>query len=189
MSLLILGLVLFLGGHSISIVAPAWRNRMVATLGEGGWKIAYSLVAIAGFLLIIKGYAEARHAPVLLYQPPVWMRHLAALLMVPVFPMLLATYLPGRIKATLKHPTLAAVKLWAVAHLLANGTVADVVLFGSLLAWAVADRISYKRRETRPLPGPGPSKWNDIIAIVGGLAIYAFFVMWAHVRLFGVMPV
>ena len=189
MSLLILGLVLFLGVHSISIVAPDWRNRMAARLGDPLWKVAYGVIALVGFVLIFKGYGLARQSPVILYQPPIGLRHLVALLMLPVFPMFLATYLPGRIKATLKHPTLVAVKLWAFSHLLANGTLADVVLFGSFLAWAVVDRISFKHREQRPLPGPAPSKWNDLIAIVGGLAIYAVFVMWAHVRLFGVMPI
>jgi uncharacterized membrane protein len=189
MSLLILGLVLFLGVHSISIIAPDWRNRMAARLGDPLWKISYGVVAIVGFVLIIKGYGLARQSPVILYQPPIGLRHLVALLMLPVFPMFLATYLPGRIKATLKHPTLVAVKLWAFSHLLANGTLADVVLFGSFLAWAVVDRISFKHREQRPLPGPAPSMWNDVIAVVGGLVIYAVFVMWAHVRLFGVMPI
>ncbi|HSN73153.1 MAG TPA: NnrU family protein [Steroidobacteraceae bacterium] len=189
MSLLILGLVLFLGVHSVSIFAPGWRSRIVTRTGELTWKVLYGVIAIVGFVLIVKGYGEARQSPVLLYQPPIGLRHLVALLMVPVFPMLLAAYLPGRIKATLKHPMLAAVKLWALAHLLANGTLADVVLFGSFLIWAVADRISFKYRDPRPIPSAPPSKINDVIAVVGGLAIYAFFVMWAHVRLFGVLPI
>ncbi len=186
---LVLGLVLFLGIHSIAIVASAWRDSMAAKLGEWPWKILYSIVAIAGFVLIIQGYAAARAEPVWLWVPPTWTRHLAALLMLPVFPMLLAAYLPGKIKATLKHPMLVATKTWAVAHLLANGTLADVVLFGGLLAWAVADRISLKRRPARALPFvPKSSALNDVIAVVGGLALYAAFVMHLHQRWFGVAP-
>jgi uncharacterized membrane protein len=189
MSTLILGLVLFLGSHSVSIVAPGARKALAARLGEWPWKGLYAVVAIAGFVLIVQGYAAARLEPVQLWVPPTWTRHLAALLMLPAFTMLLAAYLPGRIKTTLKHPMLAATKLWAVAHLLSNGTLADVVLFGSFLAWAVVDRISLKRRAGgRALPAAPPSRWNDAIAVVGGLALYVAFAGWAHVRLFGVAP-
>lgn len=185
---LIAGLVIFLGVHSIAIVAPDWRERAIARVGPATWKVLYSVAALAGFLLIVGGYAQARLDPVILYHPPVWMRHLAALLMLPVFPLLLATYLPGRIKATVKHPMLTATKAWALAHLLANGMLADVLLFGGFLAWAIVDRISAGRR---PQPvvrgGPLPIR-NDVIAVVAGLLIYAFFVGWAHLRLFGVAP-
>jgi uncharacterized membrane protein len=139
-------------------------------------------------VLIIWGYGVARQQPILLYAPPVWMRHLSALVMLPVFPLLLAAYMPGRIKTALKHPMLAAVKFWALAHLLANGMLADVLLFGSFLAWAVADRISFKRRVARPIHTAPPSRMNDVIAVVGGLAIYVIFVLWLHVRLIGVSP-
>jgi uncharacterized membrane protein len=187
--LLIAGLVLFLGVHSVAIAAPALRVRAVRRLGEGGWKGLYSLVSAAGFVLLCLGFAQARRAPILLYMPPLWLRHVALLLMLPVFPLLLAAYLPGRIRSGAKHPMLAAVKLWAFAHLLANGTLPDVVLFGSLLAWAVMDRISLKRRalpqSLRTAP-PGP--WNDVLAVVIGLAFYAVTVRWAHQWLFGVSP-
>jgi len=185
---LILGLVVFLGMHSVEIFSRTLRADVIAGMGERAWKGLYTLVSIAGFVLIIWGYGQARQDPVLLYAPPVWMRHLSALIMLPVFPLLLAAYMPGRIKAALKHPMLAAVKFWALAHLLANGMLADVLLFGSFLAWAVADRISFKRRVTRPIPSAPPSKANDVIAVVAGLAIYVVFVMWLHVRLFGVSP-
>jgi uncharacterized membrane protein len=185
---LILGLVIFLGTHSVSILAPAWRDATAAKLGPMAWRAAYSLLSIVGFLLIIRGYAAARLDPVVIYQPPVFLRHVAALLMLPVFPLLLAAYLPGRIKTATKHPMLAATKAWATAHLLANGMLADVLLFGGFLAWAIADRISAGKRPARPLPGAPPSKFNDLIAIVGGLAVYAVFVTWAHARLFGVAP-
>ena len=131
MSMLILGLVIFLGVHSTSIFAPAWRNRQAAALGDMAWKGIYALLSLVGFALILHGYGQARGAPVLLYQPPAALRHVAWLLMLPVFPLLLASYLPGRISAITRHPMLVATKLWALAHLLANGTLASTVLFGS----------------------------------------------------------
>src|SRR5688500_11925535 len=179
---LVLGLVLFLGMHSVEIFSSTLRANTIARMGERPWKALYAIVSIVGFVLIIWGYGQARQDPILLYAPPVWMRHLSALIMLPVFPLLLAAYLPGRIKTALKHPMLAAVKFWALAHLLANGMLADVLLFGSFLAWAVADRISFKRRVVRPIHTASPSKMNDVIAVVAGLAIYAVFVLWLHVR-------
>lgn len=189
MGILIAGLLLFFAAHSISIVADPWRQRVAARWGELLWKSVYSLISLAGLVLIIWGYGLARQEPTVLYVPPVWLRHLTLLLMVPVFPLLLAAYLPGRIQATVKHPMLAAVKLWALAHLLANGTLADVLLFGGFLVWAVVDRISMKRRVQRPVPGAPASRANDAIAIVAGLALYAAFFLWLHLWLIGVPPV
>ncbi|HEX6361555.1 MAG TPA: NnrU family protein [Albitalea sp.] len=188
MAWLVLGLVLFLGMHSVSIVAPGWRDAQVAQRGEWPWKGLYSAVSIAGFVLLIVGYGAARQAPVLLYDPPTWTRHLALVLMLPVFPLLVATYLPGRIKAAVKHPMLTAVKLWAVSHLLANGMLHDVVLFGGFLAWAVFDRLSMKRRTERPIPGAPPRPANDLVAIVLGLVLYGVFVTWGHRWLTGLSP-
>ncbi len=192
MTWLILGLVIFLGVHSVSIVAPAARERWLAKMGEGGWKGLYSLLAFVGLALIVWGYGQARFDPVYLYTPPTGLRHLSALLMLPVFPLLLAPYLPGRIKTLTRHPMLVATKLWALAHLLANGTLADVLLFGGFLAWAVADRISVKRREragqVRVVPGLPASGLNDAIVVIAGLALYGLFVFWAHAWLFGVRP-
>ena len=185
---LLAGMVVFLGVHSISIVAPAWRDRMAAAIGEWPWKGLYSIVSLVGFLLLVGGYAAARLDPVVLYVPPAGLRHVAALVMLPVFPLLLAAYLPGRIKTATKHPMLVAVKAWALAHLLANGMLADLVLFGGFLAWAVVDRISLKRRPARPLPAAPASGANDLIAVVGGLAIYGAFVAFLHQRWFGVAP-
>jgi uncharacterized membrane protein len=185
---LILGLVLFLGVHSVEIFSSTFRANAIARMGERQWKLLYTVISIVGFLLLIWGYGEARENPIPLYATPVWMRHVSALLMLPVFPLILAAYMPGRIKAALKHPMLAAVKFWALAHLLANGMLADVLLFGSFLAWAVADRISFKRRVVRPIHTAPPNKMNDVIAVVAGLAIYGVFAMWLHVRLIGVPP-
>lgn len=189
MTLLILGLLIFLGVHSTSIFAPGWRTAQIKRRGDAAWKGVYALVSLAGFALLIYGYGVARQLPVVLYTPPTFTRHIALLLMLPVFPLLFAAYLPGRIKAAAKHPMLLAVKLWALAHLLANGTLHDVILFGAFLVWAVADRISVKRRAVaRTVPGAPPSSMNDLIAVVGGLATYAVFVLWAHLKLIGVSP-
>ncbi len=183
---LLLGLVIFFAVHSVSIINVAWRDRMVAQLGEWSWKGGISLLSIVGFALIVWGYGLARAEPVMLYAPPAWLSHVAMLLLVPVFSLLLAAYLPGRIKTAAKHPMLVATKLWAVAHLLANGMLADVVLFGSFLAWAGLDRISMRHRAQRPIPSAPRAKANDIIAVVGGIALYAAFVFWWHASLIGV---
>ncbi|MEQ8183246.1 MULTISPECIES: NnrU family protein [Marinobacter] len=189
MATLIVGLVLFLGVHSLSIVNEPLRNRLHNSLGEGAFKGLYSLAALVGLVLIVWGYGNARLDPTVIYTSPGWLRHLAMLLLIPVFPLLLATYFPGKIKAKLGHPMLVAVKLWALAHLLANGMLHDLLLFGSFLAWAVVDRISLKRRTQRLIATLPASKANDAIAVVGGLAVYAVLVMWAHQWLFGVAPV
>ncbi len=187
MTILIIGLVLFLGMHSISIFAEGFRNS-VAAKSDLGWKAIYGVVSLIGLFLIVKGYGAARLEPVILYTLPVGLRHLSALLLLPVFILFFAPYFPGRINTATKHPQLIAVKLWAVAHLLVNGTVADVVLFGSFLAWAVADRISLKRRTVRVIPGAPASALNDPILIVLGLGAYVAFAFWAHAAWIGVAP-
>ena len=186
MLLLIIGLVLFLGIHSVSIVAEGWRDSTMQRVGEGSWKGIYSLVSLAGFGLIVWGYGEARLDPVLLYAPPAWLRHVGMLVLLPVFPLLVAVYFPGRIKRVAKHPMLLATKLWALAHLLMNGMLADVLLFGGFLIWAIADRISMKRRTQRPLPSLPESKINDVIVFVVGIGIYFVFVKWLHTVLIGI---
>lgn len=188
MAILILGIVIFFAAHSVSIIAPDWRDRMHARFGENAWKGAYSLVTLAGLLLMISGYGAARLEQTFLYYPPAWLSHVTALLMVFVFPLLLATYFPGHIKSALKHPTLVATKTWALAHLLANGGTADVLLFGAFLVWAVVDRISLKRRKASAAPSVPPRAVNDVIAIAGGLALYAGFAFWAHKAWIGVSP-
>jgi uncharacterized membrane protein len=188
MDVLVIGLVVFLGMHSIAIVSPKLRERVSQRLGEGGWKGLYALISLIGFLLIIYGFGLSRQTPVVLYTPPSWLKHVTFLLMLPVFPLLFAAYLPGRLKSATKHPMLAAVKFWAFAHLLSNGSLADVLLFGGFLAWAVIDRISLKRRPPAKLRTIAPGRFNDIISIVLGLAVYVLLIGWAHVRLFGVSP-
>lgn len=179
MGLLIPGLALFLGAHSVSIVAPAWRDRVAERLGNG-WRGLFSIVSLAGLILVVVGYGAARSDPIVLYDPPFVLRYLNALLMLPVFPLLLAAYLPGGIQSALKHPMLVATKLWATAHLLVNGTLADVALFGAVLVWAAADRVSLKYRVVRKVAGAPPGKYNDVIAIVGGLVLYVIFIQGGH---------
>lgn len=186
MILLLTGLVLFFAAHSVSIVSEPWRNRMVERMGEIPWKIAFAVISVLGVVLMAKGYGDARLDPVWIYTTPTWFRHLAMLLLLPVFPLFLASMLPGRIKSAAKHPQLVSIKLWAFAHLLVNGTLADILLFGSFLAWAVADRISMKGRTQRATPTAPPSKMNDVIAVAAGLGIYLLFVFWLHGSLIGI---
>jgi uncharacterized membrane protein len=191
MPLLLLGLLLFLAIHSVRIAAPEWRRTQIASMGEGKWKGLYSAASLIGLVLIIWGYALARPEAALIYEPPVWMKHVTLTLMLFAFVFLAVSQVPaGRIKAWVRHPMLLSVKIWAVAHLLANGDAASLVLFLGVLAWAVIDRISVKRREAAGeraeiLAGP---VMNDVIAIAVGVAVYGLFVWKAHEWLFGVSP-
>jgi uncharacterized membrane protein len=190
MAVLILGLALFLGVHSTRIVADGWRASMVSRIGEKAWKGLYTLVSLAGFALVLWGFSMARRDPVFLWEAPMGMRHLAGALMLLAFILLAATYVPrNAIKARLHHPMVLSVKLWALAHLLANGNLADVVLFGSFLVWAVfsfrAARARDRRNGTVYLPGKAS---GTAIAVVVGVAAWAVFAFWAHGMLFGVRP-
>jgi len=186
MLMLLAGLILFFAPHSVAVVAPSWRNRLVMHLRPRSWKGVYSLLSAAGLILIVYGFARARGSPVVLYVSPAWLHAVTWVLMLPVFPLLFAAYLPGRIQAAAKHPMLAAIKLWATAHLLANGTLADVLLFGSFLVWAVAVRISLKRRVPVPVRGAPASRYNDLIALLLGLALYVAFIWRLHGLIIGV---
>jgi len=188
LTLLIIGLLIFFGAHSLSIVALPLRDRMRARLGEGPWKAIYAVISLLGLILIVNGYVDARAAPQLLYSTPGWTRHLMAVLMLPVFPLLFASSLPGRIRSAVGHPMLCATVLWSAAHLLGNTTLADALLFGSFLLWALLDWWSLTRRSPRALRMAPPSRWNDLIAVVGGLGVYLLFVFWAHLALIGVAP-
>jgi uncharacterized membrane protein len=189
MTLLLLGLLVFLGTHAFTM-ARGPRARLVGRLGPGPYKALYSLLPFVGVVLIAIGYGRYRAAGLIpVWDPPVWTRHLALLLVWAAFVAFTAAYLPGRIKASLKHPMLAAVKVWALAHLLANGDLGSILLFGSFLAWAVAARISVKRRdEVRPHGGPAaaPSLRNDAAAIAIGSVAYIVFAVWLHPALIGV---
>jgi uncharacterized membrane protein len=170
---MILGLVLFLGVHLLTTQRDL-RARFVASLGEGGYKLCYALVSFAGLALVVWGFSDYRAAgPIDIWHPPAAFKHITEALMLPAVILAVAAYIRGRIYATLKHPLLTAVKLWAAAHLLANGDLGSIILFGSFLAWAVVDRISLKRRAdpgAPPIPVGGPG--NDAIAIALGIAAY-----------------
>ncbi len=190
MTTLIAGLVLFLGAHSVRIFAEGWRSAQIARAGLGAWKAIYSIVSLAGFAMIVWGYGQTRLAPVDLWFPPVWTRHAAALLTLPAFVLLAAAYVPGtRIKAAVGHPMVAGVKLWAFAHLLSNGRLGDVVLFGAFLAWAIADFIASRRRDraagTRYAVGPVS---RDVLAVAIGVVAWAAFAFVLHGWLIGVRP-
>ncbi|HSO07909.1 MAG TPA: NnrU family protein [Pelomicrobium sp.] len=190
MTLLIAGLVVFLGTHSVRIVAEDFRNRQIAKMGEKPWKLVYSVISLVGFVLIVYGYGAARLDPVFLWQPPVWTRHLAALLTIPAFILVVAAYVPKtRIKAKVGHPMVLGVKVWAFSHLIANGTLADVLLFGGFLGWAVVDYIAARRRDRRAgvTYTAGPVT-RDIAAVAIGLVAWAVFAMWLHGPLIGVKP-
>ena len=187
LTILILGLAVFLGVHLVTMMRPQ-RAALIARLGENGYKIIYSLVSAVGLALIVYGFARYRaHEWIELWSPPIWTRHLAAFLVLPALIMLVASYSRGHIYTTLKHPMLAGVKLWALAHLLANGDLGSLILFGSVLAWAVIDRISLKRRTdpgAPPIPVGGMR--NDVIAIFGGIVLYAALGWWFHPYVIGI---
>ncbi|RYF44185.1 MAG: protein NrnU [Comamonadaceae bacterium] len=190
MLILILGLVLFLGVHSTRIVADGWRSATIARIGAMPWKGLYTVVSIAGFVLLVWGYGLARQQPVVLWSPPRGMNHLAALLMVFSFILLVATYVPrNAIKARLHHPMVLSVKVWALAHLLSNGNLADVVLFGAFLVWAVLSfRAARARDRAAGTVYAAGTAAGTAITVVVGLAAWAGFAFWAHAVLIGVRP-
>jgi uncharacterized membrane protein len=190
MAMLILGLALFLGVHSIRLFADGWRTRQIARLGANGWKALYSLLSLAGFVLLVWGFGLARQHPVLVWVPPMALRHLNALFTLLAFVLLAAAYVPGNaIKARLGHPMLAAVKLWAFGHLLAAGMLHDVVLFGAFLLWAVVDfMVSRRRDRAAGVTYPKGPALRTVLTVVIGVAAWAAFAFWLHVLLVGVSP-
>lgn len=184
MALLIVGIVVFLGIHLLPAF-PRAREALLGRFGETGYKIVFAIASIAGFALLVWGFATA---PVVhVWSPPAWTRWVAIVLMLPAFIFLVAAYVPGRIKEKLKHPFLVAIKTWALAHLIANGDLASIILFGSFLAYAVFDRISLKRRRPTELiesAVQGGAR-NDVIAVVLGVVFYAVFLVWLHPLLIG----
>jgi uncharacterized membrane protein len=188
MWMLISGLLLFLGAHSLRIVAEPWRLRCIARLGVLKWRALYSLVSLAGLLLLLQGYGDARVASAQLFQAPAWSGALASALMLPALILLAATYVPGtRIKALIAHPMLAAVMLWSLTHLLANGRLADVLLFGAFLAWSVADFVAARARDRRsPVTASAGPWWRDALAIGVGFVAWAALLSGLHGWLTGV---
>ncbi|WP_423761079.1 NnrU family protein [Burkholderia sp. NLJ2] len=190
MLVLILGLAIFLGVHSIRIVADGWRSAMIARIGEKGWKAGYAIASIVGFVLIVRGYGIARESATLLWVSPVGVRHLTGMLTAIAFVLIAASYVPrNRIKTLVGHPMLAGVMVWAVAHLLMNGTVHAVVLFGAFLVWSLVDFVVSRTRDRRDgvrYPAGGLS--GDAVAIVVGLVVWAVFAGFLHGPLIGVRP-
>lgn len=188
MSVLIIGLLLFLGVHSVRIFAEDWRGAQIARFGETGWKLAYSLVSLVGLVVLIYGYGMSRADPVFVWNPPIWTRHLAALLTLPAFILLAAAYVPGnRIRSALGHPMILGVKVWAFAHLLANGRLGDIVLFGAFLLWAVLDfRAARQRDRAAPVTRPAGGLAGDAITLAAGLIGWVVFALYLHTWLIGV---
>jgi uncharacterized membrane protein len=189
-TVLLLGLLLFLGVHSVRIFADDWRSAQIRVHGALKWKGAFALASAAGLALVVWGYGAARAAPVDLWTPPAAMRHLAALLMLLSFVLLTAAYVPGsRLKAKVRHPMVLGVKLWAFAHLLANGRLADVLLFGSFLLWAVLSFRAARQRD-RSLGNPALPlhSGRDVVTAFVGIFAWIIFALWLHGPLIGVRP-
>lgn len=184
---LLYGLVLFLGVHSIRIFGEETRNMLIDSWGKNSYRVIYSVPSLVGLLLIIMGYIEANLEPVYLWNPPTGMRHLTILLMLVSTILLIATYIPNNhIKLKLRHPMTVGVKVWAFAHLLSNGTLADLVLFGSFLLWSI---LIYRNARSRPVEIIHPNWRFTALTILAGTAIWFVFMKWLHLMLFGVSPV
>ncbi len=190
MTALTLGLLIFLGVHCTRIFAEDWRNRTRARHGEGTYMGVYTLLSLLGFALIVWGYSQARQQPVALWAPQPWARHPAALLTLVAFVLLFAAYVPGNgIKARLHHPMVLAVKVWALAHLLANHTLADLLLFGGFLVWAALSfRAARQRDRAAGTVYPPGRVAMTALTMVLGAAAWAGFALWAHAAWIGVRP-
>lgn len=187
MTWLALGLALFLGIHLTRALAPRWREAQIGRLGDKAWKGLYTLVSLVGFGLILWGFSQARQQPVVLWAPIRGMNHLAAALMLVALVLMAAAYVPrNHFKAKLQHPMTLAVKVWAFAHLLANNTLADVMLFGSFLVWSI---LVFRAARRRPAPATAPGTVAGTLAtVVAGAALWAVFAFWAHAAWLGIAP-
>ena len=197
MTWLILGLILFLGAHSVRVVADNWRAETIAAWGDKAFKGVYTLVSILGFDLLVVGYGEARLQPLALWNPPIFTRHISMLLMLLSSILLIATYIPrNHFKMRLRHPMVLSVKVWALSHLLANGNLADLVLFGSFLIWAVLNFRSARARDRAQVENsvaiedslPKPNLYATLIALFGGMALWAVITFVLHAKVVGVAP-
>ncbi len=190
MTVLILGLVIFLGVHSVRVFAETWRTGVRQRWGANAYKGLYSVASVAGLVLIVWGYSLARMQPVLLWPTPLWTRHAAALLMLLAMVLLVAAYVPGNgIKARLHHPMVLSIKTWALAHLLANGMLADLLLFGGFLVWAALSFRAARQRDRVEQVTYAPGRLvPTLLTVALGLAAWAVFAFWAHAALIGVRP-
>lgn len=186
---LAIGVAGFLGLHSVRIVAPGWRERRIARMGEKPWRGLYSLLSLACFVLIVWGFGQARQQPVLLWQPPVGLRHVGSALLAVAFLLLVATYVPRNgIRAHVQHSMLLGTMAWSIAHLLLSGWLHSMVLFGAFLLWALADFASARARPAAPAASAPRSLPATIATILIGLAACAAFALWLHVTLIGRAP-
>ena len=191
MLLLVISLILFFAIHLTRVIAPGWRTSVIAAKGERMWKLSYTVASIASLALVIHAFGEARQETGILYTPPIWMAHLASLLMLVAIICLVASLMPpGHVATKTKHPMVLSVKIWALAHLLANGETSSVILFAGFLAWGVVLRIALKRRERSGelVRQPFVSARYDALAAVIGLLVYLLFIWRLHVWLIGVQP-
>ncbi len=190
MPILILGLVIFLGAHSVRIFADGWRTRMIARIGLKPWKVVYALVSLFGFALLVYGFRLARHTPTLLYAPPLALKHLNALFVLVALVLFFASHSPpNHFRTWLHHPMVAGVAVWAAGHLMATGFLHDVVLFGAFLVWAVADFIAGRRRDrVENIRYAAGTAKGDIAAVAIGVVVWALFAFWLHGLLIGVKP-
>ena len=188
MTILILGLLLFLGTHSVRIVADDWRSAQVARLGLKRWKAIYTVLSLAGLVLIVWGYGLARVAAGELWVSPHWLRIVAAVLMLVAFILLTAVYVPrNRIKTAVGHPMVAGVKVWALAHLLTNARAVDLLLFGAFLLWAVLSFRAARARDRANPPPPVAGTWvRTVLVVVAGAAAWLLFASYLHPMLIGV---
>jgi uncharacterized membrane protein len=191
MTYLVAGIALFVGAHSTRLIAPAWRASYIARRGERSWKAIYSVMSIAGLFLMAYGFGLSRADPVFLWNPPLWTRHVALPLTLIAFILFAASNgPPNRIKQTIGHPMYAGVKVWALAHLLANGRLGDVLLFGTLLAWAIAGFAISRRSDRRAgISYPAGTPRNTVVTVILGSAVWAIFAFWLHRLLIGVPPI
>lgn len=190
MTILLLGLVLFLGIHSARVLAEGPRRAFIAQRGANAWKGLYTVVSLVGFALLVWGYGLARQQPVVLWTVPAGLRHVAALLTLVSFVLLAAAYVPGNaIKARVHHPMTAGVKVWAFAHLIANNTLADLLLFGGFLAWSIAVFVAARRRDRADgvTYAPGTAS-RTALTVVVGVVLWIVFALWLHGWLIGVRP-
>jgi uncharacterized membrane protein len=190
MTWLIAGLIVFLGAHSVRIFAEVWRGAQIAKLGLGAYKGIYAVVSALGLVLIVIGYGQARGAAIVIWDPPLWARHVSALLVLFAFVLLAAAYVPrNHIKAAVGHPMILGVKIWAFGHLLANGHLEDLLLFGGFLAWAVFDYRAARRRDrSQGRAGVRGTLAGDVTTIVVGAGAWAVFALYLHGWLIGVRP-
>ena len=187
---MIVGLMLFLGSHSVRIYANNWREEFIEQRGELTWLGLIAITSLIGFILIILGYSQTRIEPIMIWSPPIWTKHIAAILTLPAFILVVTAYIPGtKIKTIISHPMIIGVKLWAFAHLFANGMLVDIILFGSFLIWAIMDfRASRKRDKAEAIEYSSISVTRDLLSIAIGLGVWIGFALVLHAVLIGVKP-